>query len=212
MNDVAAAHETTAHAAVTSTGPPPLFWRVLRLRYVRPNGWQRAILVEGIFALAVILVLADVASAWTLLALPLVSGALVKANDTVARLLPNARPQPLPPARIGDVAPFVILGALIPILALTVHGTGNGILKVLGVGEFVAIAVAIYRYLRRRGCPKGRAVAIGIVAVILSPLAGILAAGLEARRLRQEAAERAPTEADDAGLDDAGTPLERLRL
>jgi len=44
---------------------PPLYWRALRLQHLRPNGWQRAILVEGVLALAVVLVLADVATAWT---------------------------------------------------------------------------------------------------------------------------------------------------
>ena len=66
---------------------PPLYWRVLRLRAIAPNGWQRAILVEGVGALAVILVLADVASAWTLLALPLAAAAVVKAHDVLAGLL-----------------------------------------------------------------------------------------------------------------------------
>ena len=25
----------------------PLYWRALRLRHLRPNGWQRALLVKG---------------------------------------------------------------------------------------------------------------------------------------------------------------------
>jgi hypothetical protein len=66
---------------------PPLYWRVLRLRHLRPNGWQRAVLVEGVFALAVVLVLADVATAWTLLVLPLASAVLVKGHDMLAGLL-----------------------------------------------------------------------------------------------------------------------------
>jgi hypothetical protein len=76
---------------------PPLYWRALRLRNLRPNGWQRAILVEGVLALAVVLVLADVATAWTLLVLPLASAVLVKGHDVLAGLLP-VRPQPAPPA------------------------------------------------------------------------------------------------------------------
>jgi len=60
---------------------------MLRLRYVHPNGWQRAVLVEGVLGLSRVLVLADVASAWTLLVLPLASALVVKANDVIAGLL-----------------------------------------------------------------------------------------------------------------------------
>jgi hypothetical protein len=66
---------------------PPLYWRLLRLRTLRPNGWQRALLVEGVLTVAVVLVLADVASAWTLLVLPLASMLLVKGNDLLATAL-----------------------------------------------------------------------------------------------------------------------------
>ena len=66
---------------------PPLYWRVLRLRTVRPNGWQRAVLVEGVLTVAVVLTLADVASAWTLLVLPLASALVVKGHDVLATML-----------------------------------------------------------------------------------------------------------------------------
>jgi len=69
----------------------PLYWRVLRLSAVRPNGWQRAVLVEGVVAIAVILTLADAASAWTLVVLPLVAAAVVKAHDYLVRVLPPPR-------------------------------------------------------------------------------------------------------------------------
>lgn len=76
---------------------PPLYWRALRLQHVQPNGWQRAILVEGVLALAVVLVLADVATAWTLLVLPLASALLVKGHDVLAGLLrPGTRTAPHP--------------------------------------------------------------------------------------------------------------------
>ena len=81
MNSVAAMPETK----------PPLYWRLLRLQTVQPNGWQRAVLVEGVVAVAVVLVLADVASAWTLLALPLASAAVVKGHDVLAGLLSARR-------------------------------------------------------------------------------------------------------------------------
>jgi len=70
---------------------PPLYWRVLRLRHLHPNGWQRAILVEGVLAVAVILVLADVATAWTLLVLPVAATVVVKGHDVLAGLLDEAR-------------------------------------------------------------------------------------------------------------------------
>ena len=71
----------------TSPAKPPMYWRLLRLRNVHPNGWQRAIFVEGVLGLSLVLVLADVASAWTLLILPLASALMVKAHDIVAGLL-----------------------------------------------------------------------------------------------------------------------------
>jgi hypothetical protein len=83
-----------------SPGKPPLYWRALRLRALRPNGWQRAILVEGVLTVAVVLTLADVATAWTLLVLPLASAVVVKAHDMLAWLLrgpaPDMRTAPPP--------------------------------------------------------------------------------------------------------------------
>jgi hypothetical protein len=77
---------------MTDDQNPPLYWRALRLAHLRPNGWQRAVLVEGVLALAVVLVLADVATAWTLLVLPLSSMLLVKGHDVLAGLLRPDRP------------------------------------------------------------------------------------------------------------------------
>ena len=72
----------------------PLYPRLLRLRAISPGALQRALLVEGIGLVAVILVLADIASAWTLLVLPLVSTVVVKLHDVVEVGL---RRQPEPP-------------------------------------------------------------------------------------------------------------------
>jgi hypothetical protein len=72
---------------VARTAKPPMYWRLLRLHHVQPSGWQRAVLVEGVLGLSLVLVLADVASAWTLLVLPLASALMVKANDVIAGLL-----------------------------------------------------------------------------------------------------------------------------
>ncbi len=80
----------------------PLYWRLLRLHHVRPNGWQRALLVEGVFALAALLTLADVASAWTLIALPVAVAAVVKLNDIVAGLLAPHRDAPTSAADAPD--------------------------------------------------------------------------------------------------------------
>ncbi len=65
----------------------PLYIRLLRLRHIEPNTVQRALLGEGSIAVAVLLVLADLASAWTLLVLPLAVAGVVKANDGLAGFL-----------------------------------------------------------------------------------------------------------------------------
>jgi hypothetical protein len=59
------------------------------------------VLGEGAIALAAVLVLADVASAWTLLVLPLGVAALVKGHDVLAGLL-AARPVVDDPAAADD--------------------------------------------------------------------------------------------------------------
>ena len=74
----------TADAA---TERRPFYVRLLRLRHLRLRAWQRAVLGEGALVLAVLLVLADLASAWALLVLPVVVAAVVKAHDVVAGLL-----------------------------------------------------------------------------------------------------------------------------
>jgi hypothetical protein len=70
----------------------PLYCRLLRLRNVRPSGWQRALFVDLPVAVAVILVLSDSASAWTVLVLPLAVAAVVKAHDVIAGVLRGSRP------------------------------------------------------------------------------------------------------------------------
>jgi len=71
----------------------PLYPRLLRLRHIAPNAWQRALLGEGALALAALLVLADLATAWTLLVLPLAVAVVVKAHDLLAaRLSANDPP------------------------------------------------------------------------------------------------------------------------
>lgn len=70
----------------------PLYPRLLRLRHIAPNGWQRALLGEGAFAVATLLVLADLATAWTLVVLPVAVAALVKVHDLLAGVLVGAGP------------------------------------------------------------------------------------------------------------------------
>ena len=68
----------------------PVYARALRLRHVRLRTWQRVLLGDGSLLLAVLLVLADLVSAWALLVLPLAVAAVVKAHDLTAAVL--ARP------------------------------------------------------------------------------------------------------------------------
>lgn len=75
----------------------PLYPRLLRLRNVAPNGWQRALLADGPVVLAAILILADLASAWTLLALPVAVAVMVKVHDVLAGWLARGYPAGPPP-------------------------------------------------------------------------------------------------------------------
>ena len=69
----------------------PLYPQLLQLRNVHPNAWQRAVLGEGMIVVGGLLALADVASAWSMLVLPVAVGAVVKAHDVLAGHL--ARPE-----------------------------------------------------------------------------------------------------------------------
>ncbi len=69
----------------------PLYPRLLRLRHIHPNAWQRAALGEGALAVAALLVLADLASAWTLLVLPVTVALVVKAHDVLEGILTDER-------------------------------------------------------------------------------------------------------------------------
>lgn len=76
-----------AGAADVAPQRRPLYARLLRLRSLRLRAWQRVVLGEGSLVLAVLLVLADLASAWALAVLPVLVAVLVKAHDVVAGLL-----------------------------------------------------------------------------------------------------------------------------
>lgn len=82
--------------------PAPMYWRVLRLRHIRPNGWLRALFFEGSVALAVVLVLAEAASVWTIVVLPLVVAIIVKANDVLVGSIRRSFAAPGPVATERD--------------------------------------------------------------------------------------------------------------
>ncbi|MCU1672607.1 MAG: hypothetical protein JWN77_720 [Frankiales bacterium] len=91
VQQAAAADEPAAKPDAWTGAKPhskrPLYPRLLRLRNVHPNAWQRALLGEGALGVAALLVLADLATSWTLLVLPLAVAAVVKAHDLLAGAL-----------------------------------------------------------------------------------------------------------------------------
>jgi hypothetical protein len=170
-------------APAEAAGPPPLYWRVLRLHHVRPNGWQRALLVEGVIATAVTLALADVASAWALVALPAATAVMVKANDVLAGLLPRRQVHaPLPAPRLGDYAPLGIAVGFFVVLRLVVRDGGPGTYAAVLYTVNALLCFAIYRYLVRRNTAPERAITIAVVGFVLSVFAAALGAAIEVRR------------------------------
>ena len=99
MTDAASTEPTRAQKARS-----PLYPRLLRLRHISPNAWQRALLGEGALALAALLVLADLATAWTLLVLPLAVAVVVKAHDVLAGRLSAADLRPVAEPHAEDEA------------------------------------------------------------------------------------------------------------
>ena len=65
----------------------PLYPRLLRLRHIHPNAWQRAALGEGAVGVGVLLAMADLATAWSIVALPVAVAVVVKAHDALQGLL-----------------------------------------------------------------------------------------------------------------------------
>ncbi len=65
----------------------PLYPRLLRLGHIEPNAWQRAVLGEGAIGAGVLLAMADLASAWTIVVLPVAVAGVVKAHDALQGLL-----------------------------------------------------------------------------------------------------------------------------
>ena len=94
----------------------PLYPRLLRLQHIRPNAWQRAALGEGAIGVGVLLAMADLASAWAIVVLPVAVAGIVKAHDALQGMLdprtevPPTRDQPAAdaaaPPRSEDAPPF----------------------------------------------------------------------------------------------------------
>lgn len=76
-----------ADALPAPRGRTPLYPRLLRLRHIEPNAWQRAALGEGAIGVGVLLAMADLASAWTIVALPVAVAGVVKAHDALQGLI-----------------------------------------------------------------------------------------------------------------------------
>lgn len=77
-------------AAAGKKAKKPLYPRLLRLQHVHPNAWQRAALGEGAIGVGVLLSMADLATAWTIVALPVAVAAVVKAHDVLQGLLDSS--------------------------------------------------------------------------------------------------------------------------
>lgn len=72
----------------------PLYPRLLRLRHVHPNAWQRAVLGEGAIGAGVLLSMADLASAWSIVVLPVAVAGIVKGHDLLQGLLDRSSAAP----------------------------------------------------------------------------------------------------------------------
>jgi len=151
------------------------------------HGWQRALLVEGVIAVAVTLVLAYVASAWTLVVLPVAAAVVVKAHDVIAGMLPDARPrEPLSPPELTDYLPFAIVVGVLLLLRLVVHGTGETTLVLLAYGINVFLAWLVYRYAMRRGVSRGNGMRVAAIAFFVGWFFGLLYAMREVRLVREK--------------------------
>ncbi len=65
----------------------PLYPRLLRLEHVHPNGWQRALLVEGMAFVGLLGALADKASWWAPVVMPVAAAAVIKFHDALSGVI-----------------------------------------------------------------------------------------------------------------------------
>ncbi len=70
--------------AVERKHKQPLYPQLLHLRHIHPNSWQRAVLGEGMVAVGALLAMADLASAWSVVVLPVAVAGVVKSHDLLA--------------------------------------------------------------------------------------------------------------------------------
>ena len=83
----AAGSTADAPAAPKRREKKPLYPRLLRLRHIQPNAWQRAALGEGAIGVGVLLAMADLATAWGIVVIPVAVAAIVKAHDALQGVL-----------------------------------------------------------------------------------------------------------------------------
>ena len=81
------AAETPTEEAPQKKAKTPLYPRLLRLQHIEPNAWQRAALGEGAVGAGVLLAMADLATAWSIVALPVAVAVIVKGHDVLQGLL-----------------------------------------------------------------------------------------------------------------------------
>jgi uncharacterized membrane protein (DUF485 family) len=67
------------------------YGRLLRLRHLRLRAWQRITLAEGSVVVGLLLALAELASAWVIVVLPVAVAAMVKLHDAVQGALEDGR-------------------------------------------------------------------------------------------------------------------------
>ena len=82
---------------VDSEPVPSFLTRALRLKTLHLSGLARFLLLEGVLVVSVLLYLSTAASAWLVLAAPLVVLAMIKLNDLVATALRRNPPLVHPP-------------------------------------------------------------------------------------------------------------------
>ncbi|GAB2593324.1 hypothetical protein Aab01nite_36340 [Paractinoplanes abujensis] len=80
----------------------PMYARMLRLKFLTPNGFLCFVFLEGAVALGILLALAELVSWWGVIVLPLTVAIMVKLNDVIAGAL-----TPVPAAAPVGVRPLV---------------------------------------------------------------------------------------------------------
>ncbi len=86
----------------------PLYFRILRIRHLRPGWLATLVLFEGSCFVGVILTLADLTNGWAMLAVPAAVAVVLKFNDAIAGVLKRPlavaqlnMPRPLGPVAVG---------------------------------------------------------------------------------------------------------------